>query len=38
MSSSEEWWVGKSSSLDDELLENFMGLSDIFFADWKRRG
>jgi hypothetical protein len=38
MSSSEEWWASKSSSLDDGLLGNLMGLSDIFFVDWKRRG
>jgi hypothetical protein len=38
MFSSEEWWEGNSSSLDDGLLRNLMGLSDIFFVDWKRKG
>jgi hypothetical protein len=38
MSSSEEWWAGKSSLLDDGQLGNLMGLSEIFFVDWKRRG
>jgi hypothetical protein len=37
-SSLEDWWAGKSSTLDDELLGNLVGLSDIFFIDWKRRG
>jgi hypothetical protein len=31
--------VGSNSpSLDDGLLGNLMGLSDIFFVHWKRRG
>jgi hypothetical protein len=30
---SEDWWAGKSSTLDDGLLGNLMGLSDIFFVD-----
>jgi hypothetical protein len=33
----EAWWVGESSLLDDWLLGNLMGLSNIFFVDWKRR-
>jgi hypothetical protein len=31
--SSEEWWESNSFLLDDGLLENLMGLSDIFFVD-----
>jgi hypothetical protein len=33
MSFLKDWWAGKSSLLDDGLLENLMGLSDIFFVD-----
>jgi hypothetical protein len=38
MSFSEEWWDSNSSLLDDGPLGNLMGLFDIFFADWKRKG
>jgi hypothetical protein len=38
MFSSEEWWEGNLSSLDNGLLGNLMGLLNIFFVDWKRKG
>jgi hypothetical protein len=38
MISSEEWWESNSSSLDEGLVGNLMGMSDIFFVDWKRKG